>query len=152
MNKKMAKKLGISIDKQKLPPQLSDLISAGFHESDDGIFLAALDTGNTNVTASDFPDKTGYECFVNSIHIDDFVESEYLIHACLFVEACFDVWRQKGHEVNIRAIISSDESGAVVKIHVVREGESWVSQDLEKYEDAILVADSSLINLRGTSS
>lgn len=149
MNKKMAKEMqGLNWTSKKLPPNLCNLINAGFCELNDCVFFIALANIDTNVSANDFPDKTGYECFINSIHIDDFVESDYLAYACMFVEACFEVWRKVNCGKIIRAIISSDEFGALVKIHVVRIDESWIGQHLDKYEDAILVADSSLITLR----
>lgn len=149
MNKKMmAEMKSVNWANLKLSPKLSKLIELGFYELDDCTFCVAFASLATNATVKDFPDKTGYECFVNSIHIDDFVESDYLAHACMFVEGFFNVWRQRKKKQIIRAIISSNKSGAVVKFHVIREGESWTDQDLEKYEDAVLVAESSLIELR----
>ncbi|RJG12039.1 hypothetical protein D3879_01550 [Pseudomonas cavernicola] len=143
MNKKMDQVIqGSSWDGRMLPPELSELLAPGFFKRDGCTFLASLAKGDTNVSASDFPDKTGYECFVNSVHIDDYVECDYVVYACLFVEEFFNAWRSSNSSEIARAIISSDELGALVKFHVARGGESWVGEDLEKYEEAILVADS----------
>ena len=92
-------------------------------------------------------DKTGYECFINSVHVDDYVQCDYVAYACLFAEALLSTWRHSGARDIAQAIISSDEFGAVVKFHVARSGESWVNEELEKYEQALLVADSSLTSL-----
>jgi hypothetical protein len=148
MNKKMAREIEtIDLDGKVLPSELAQLLTLGFYEREGCIFLASLATGSTNVSVSNFPDKTGYECFIYSVHVDDFVKSNYLDYACLFVEALLSAWRESVESDTAMAIISSDEFGAVVKLHVARSGESWVSEDLESYEDAILVADSSVVSL-----
>lgn len=123
---------------------LLELLASGFFIDDGCAFLAALQTRGGNSRLDSFPDRTGYECFINSIHIDDYVASDFVLQACLFVEALFESWR--GVEGTgcrkLQAIISCDEFGAVVKFCLVRDGESWLSDDLEKYEEGILVADS----------
>ena len=107
------------------------------------LFLASLAKLDTNITATDFPDKTGHECFVNSIHVEDYVDSNYLSYACSFVNECFDIWRLEGRKDHLNAIISMDEFSTVVKLHVVRDGESWLSENLDEYSEAILLVDSS---------
>jgi hypothetical protein len=148
MNKAMSEKIS-SVDwyAKELPSELSKIIESGFCESDEGIFIAALRKKSTNVSKKDFPDRTGYECFVNSIHIDDFVGSNYLAYACLFVEKIFECWRSNRNAGVIQAIISSDDLGAVVKLHFLRAGEAWLDSNLETYEEGILVADSLTIRI-----
>ena len=148
MNNKMANEIClIDWNQKKLPSILSEIVFTGFRKENDCFCLDALTKGKTNVTYSDFPDKTGYECFINSIHIDDFIDSNYLAYACLFVEDCFDMWRRSGFQEKLQAIISSDEFGSLVKLHIVRKGEAWVSDELEQYEESILVADSTVLTL-----
>lgn len=148
MNKKMSVELdNINRDCKTLPSELSELISQGFCIREGCTLLAALAKGSTNVSAGDFPDKTGYECFINSVHVDDYVQSNYLDYACLFAEALLNAWRKSSTSDTAIVIVSSDEFGAVVKLHVTRSGEAWVSNDLERYEEAIFVADSSLMSL-----
>lgn len=70
MNKKMAEKMQcIECGIRELPSSLSELVTPGFCEQDGCIFLISLRVRDTNVTMRDFPDKTGYECFVNSIQM-----------------------------------------------------------------------------------
>jgi len=127
-----------------LAENLLELLASGVVIDDGCAFLAALQIRGGNSRLDSFPDRTGYECFINSIHIDDYVTSDFVLQACLFVEALFESWR--GGEGTgcrkLQAIISCDEFGAVVKFCLVRDGESWLSDDLEKYEEGILVADS----------
>lgn len=143
MNKKMNIEMqNISLDGKKLPTELSKLIASGFHVRDNHTFLVSLSKIDTNVSADDFPDKTGYECFINSVYIDDYVESDYLAFAFLFLKELFNEWDKFGSNEVLRAIISFDEFGALIKFHIARKGESWISEELESYEESILVTDS----------
>jgi hypothetical protein len=43
----------------------------------DGCYLLSREAKkNINARVSDFSDKTGYECFVNHVHIDDYVPND----------------------------------------------------------------------------
>lgn len=144
---KLNKKMQIQLHNMKqaiepLPEELRQLISQGFVIREGYVFLSALLGRNTNVDDNSFPDKVGYECFINSIHIDDYVESNYLEHACCFIDQCFGAWRHAKQPGLIKAILSCDEFGAVVKFHADRSDESWIAQEIEEYDEAILVADS----------
>lgn len=147
MNMKMKEALqGLHLDNMTLRTELSSLLFGGFVLRNCCVLLASLAGFQTNASLENFPDKTGYECFINSIHIDDYVHDEYLANACLFVEALFDIWRQSRNDGTIQAIVSSDEYGAVVRFHLVRKNESWISTNIESYEEAILVVYSSIIS------
>ena len=153
MNKKMAIQLeNIKLRGGILPAQLTDLLAQGFCKINDCFFLSSLATKKTIASNTDFPDKTGYECFINSIHIDDYTSSDYLANAHLFAELAFRIWHKEGQKGTLQAIISSDEFGASIKFHFLREGESWIDSDLSKYEDAILVlnSDDLMDNLNST--
>lgn len=97
----------------------------------------------TSVSMADFPDRTGYECFVNSIHIDDYVTEGYLSFAFKFADALMFTWRKSQGAATLKVIISSDEFGAVVKGHIDRPGESFLAANLDGYGEAILIVDSS---------
>lgn len=143
MNKKMSREFErTSMECKRIPHELQRLLAPGFFEVHGCYFLESLKGLSSTVSAADFPDKTGFECFVNSLHIDDFSEADYLAIALLFVEAAFEVWRNCSSNGVLQAIISQDEYGVLVKIHLSRLGESWLGDDLEAYEDAMFVADS----------
>jgi len=91
------------------------------------------------VSTEDFPDRTGYECFVNHIHLPYDGKRESLM-ACL---ACAEQVRGElerytnGREFLI--IVSVYADGCVVRFHECRPGESWLGGNLEAYtEEAIL--------------
>lgn len=120
-----------------LPQELVLWVKKGFYKQNDCFFLAALFNAYPN--GKYFIDKTGVECFVNSFHVDDYVSERYLDYSCLFCNAIFNKWYSEGNSEKLNAIVSMDEFGAVVKFHVIREGEEWLSHDLETYEDAIFI-------------
>jgi len=143
MNNEMARQLSeVECSWHALPPELINIASAGFDECDGCRFLSVLKGLKTNAGAGDFPDRTGFECFINSVHIDDYVNSDYLKCGCFFLTSVFREWNAMGLTDTLQGIISTDEFGSLVKVHVLRTGESWVSDDLERYEDALLVVNS----------
>ncbi|MDH4610373.1 hypothetical protein [Pseudomonas sp. BN102] len=143
INERMAEVMAdIGFEEMSIPTALVEILKEGFIIKGECVVLAALAKMCGSVSLADFPDKTGYESFVNSIHIDDYVESEFLHRAISFSRALIDIWKVSGIDGDIRVIICGDELGAVIKFHFVREGEDWVSSDLELYEDAVMVVDS----------
>lgn len=145
MNNKMRDEIiAINLNGRSMPKRLANILSHGFLEEEGCFFLASLKKKSGNVTLKRCHDHTGYECFVNSIHIDDYVNGDYLVYAFLFVEKCFNYWNKLGRDEVLNAVISKNRFGSVVKIHLVREGQSWLSNDIEGYrEEAILSIHSS---------
>lgn len=141
-NKKMNMELSnIKYQNLELNTDLKEIVEAGFVNANGFVFLKMLYEKATNVSEIDFPDRTGYECFINSVHIDDFVEADCLITACMFVDFIFKKWKDANIKGVLCAIISSEELSTIVKIHLKRNGESWLDENIEKYEDAVLVTD-----------
>jgi len=95
-----------------------------------------------NVTRETFQDCTGYECFYNSIHVEDYDDKMPLLQAMLFVKEVFAVWNMSKPGARMNAIIRADACSVVVKFHVDRPEEKWLSDDIEGYESAILSIDS----------
>ncbi len=52
-------------------------------------------------------------------------------------------WNKLRETKKLIAIMSLDELGLKVKFHLDRSGEQWLSDELEDYEESILVVDSS---------
>lgn len=147
MNERMRKELvGISLEGKNLPSGLSELLELGFFEMNGCVFIQSLKDKCLSVSQASFPDKTGLECFVNSVHIDDYVEFDFISYALLFIEKCFELWRVSAGGGKLAVIMSGDEFGVVVKFHILREGESWLCANIEEYDDAVFCADSSLLS------
>jgi hypothetical protein len=125
-----------------LPNELTDLIDAGWVVDDDAVLLAMLKP-RAHASRSDFPDLTGYECFVNTIYLDDYLpqRSSGLIATALAI--AHGILHAKGRPENaeMNALMSiSEHSECLVRFHRARPGEHWLDPDLENYrEEAVLV-------------
>lgn len=144
MNSEMLKAYkNLSLVNIELDHSLVEIAESGFRNKDGCFFLGKCFGIDTNTSANDFPDKTGYECFINSVNIDDYVDDGYLEQAVCFVRSVFSQWNKLRESKTLIAIVSLDELGLKVKFHLDRSGEQWLSDELEDYEESILVVDSS---------
>src|ERR1700682_1112169 len=95
---------------------------------------------NKHVRPADFPDKTGFECFINHVHhpLDG---TDASLKACL----SYAISLQKGlariaKNRSFQVIVSVDDHECTIRFHQLRQGESWLAEDLEGYTDeAVLV-------------
>jgi hypothetical protein len=125
-----------------LCPALHAIAESGFEVRDDCHFLAAIFPSVKNANKNSFPDCTGYESFVNSVHIEDYDDAAPLCQAIQFVDHVFTVWRASVQNLTLMAIVSADDSSVVVKFHVKRPAERWLSENIEGYEDPIMSGES----------
>jgi hypothetical protein len=124
-----------------LDKHLESIIEAGFKELNGYYFISSLVKNSQSVIASDFPDKAGFECFVNSIHIDDYVDTDFLQQGLLFVEKVFEVWNDKNKSLPLVGVISKTEFGANVKFYFQRPNEVYINiTDIDKFEDPVLIS------------
>ncbi|MET3213892.1 UNVERIFIED_ORG: hypothetical protein ABIC48_001635 [Burkholderia territorii] len=120
-----------------LNPSLKSIADSGFDLLEGCYFLHSL-LGSTNATRGSFTDCTGYECFVNSLHVEDYVSVVPLAQAVLLMKEVFMVWNAMQRTLQLVAIISADEFSVVIKFHVQRPGEQWLSDDIEGYDDPVM--------------
>jgi hypothetical protein len=122
----------------KLPNPQTSLLDAGFKVRDGCYFLASLMPAATDDLGAQFPDKTSQECFINSIHTYDHCESGELSVALAFIAALLKEWSRTDFKKTLRVVLSYRPDDTVVKWHVVRDGENWLSEDLDDFEESIL--------------
>jgi hypothetical protein len=124
-------------DDERLDPKLRGIVDGGFNIVNDCVLLAEQ-TGTTNATLDSFQDKTGFECFINHMHIDDFVSKDVEENSIVFVSKMLEKWNLKNNGGILNSIVSFDKTGgASVRFHYKRRGESWLSDDLDGYQEAI---------------
>jgi hypothetical protein len=143
MNHSMKSLLDALVDSPplSLPAGLSVLISDGFVTQGACSFLRGLCKHKGNTIPSMFPDETGYECFINHIHIDDY-SPEPLPLAMEFADQVGKAWMSSGASANLRVIVSCNDTGCVVRCHVIRPHQFWLDDDLDAYKnDAVWVND-----------
>ena len=140
-NKAMRALLSETRLNRSLAPSLEAIADGGF-DTRDGCHILRDVALNTNATRSQFGDCTGYECFVNSLHIEDYDSERPLAQALQFVMYVFRIWNVTQSSTCLTAIVSVDEFSVVTKFHAKRPGEQWLSDNIEGYEDPILSVDS----------
>jgi len=135
-----------------LNSELLKLIEPGFTMKDGAVLLKTQEKLAMDIRPDNFPDLTGYECFVNHIHIEDYLGDaergsnslleQGLAFANKIVEELSSLYLGKPFKV----IVATNESGCSVRFHMIRNGENWLSDDLDEYgQEAILVLDISPI-------
>jgi hypothetical protein len=130
-----------TVSARPLAPRLAELLREELLEEDGCWFLASLRAGAKATSLTSFPDRTGFECFVNHIHIGDFLEASDAID-CLRQGLCFVEGLKQKLEGRgaFEIIVSCDDSDCSVRFHRIRPGESWLVADLESYEaESVLV-------------
>ncbi|MEN8513231.1 hypothetical protein [Burkholderia sp. RS02] len=132
---------GVRLD-LPLSESLQSIADSGFELRDECYFLRAL-LGSTNASRKSFPDCIGYECFINSLHVEDYDSASPLTQAVLLVKEVFRVWNAMQLPSQLTAVVSASDSRVVVRFHVRRAGEQWLSDDIEGYDDPVMSMESS---------
>ena len=121
-----------------LPRYLLSILKSGLIKKDGGLFLNALLKKCSSVNKSNFPDLTGYEWFVNHIHIDGTTSSELVNFGMVFLSQLSFICKTNDIQRSIRGIISIDDTCVVnvtVGFHLLRSGETFLLDNLEGYEE-----------------
>jgi hypothetical protein len=127
---------------RKIEPGLAGLADREITYAEDGIVFSGQ-----HGSMDDFPDRTGYECFANHIHIDDYVlkhTPQHLVEQALALAASLKARLcTAAPDLFFRFIISANDDGCTLRFHSVRADEQWETQDLEQYkQEAVLVIES----------
>lgn len=130
-------------DASALPQKLNQLLEEGFTEQDDCVFLARL-RKDVPVERLDFPDRTAYECFVNHVHLENYLENgglpplELLGRGIAFARELLQRLSQLHGTKEFRVIIASDGHTSTVRFHTIRPDEQWVSKGLDGFREEAL--------------
>jgi hypothetical protein len=118
-----------------LSPKLSSVFATGFVE-EKGCVLLASEAPHSAFTRAVTQDETGYECFINYLHVESLGDGlEFARRLNKRLAECF-----KGSFV---VIVSLDGREATIRFHTLRADQTWSSENLEGYlEEGIAVLDS----------
>jgi len=101
------------------------------------VFLAEEYAGS-KVANSQFSDRTGYECFVNHVHFQTGRDKQALEEVFDYASAIRKALLSSS-DGSFEIILSVADGGSILRFHKCRPGETWLSEDLESYEqEAIL--------------
>src|SRR5579859_134672 len=91
------------------------------------------------VNANNFPDRTGFECFVNHVHLP-FSGTQRSLRSCLeYAMGLRSRLAEVGQGRRFMVIVSLSDDDCVVRFHELRKNEHWLADDLEAYrEEAVL--------------
>ncbi|MGG1221017.1 hypothetical protein ABE236_26675 [Priestia endophytica] len=89
-------------------------------------------------------DRTGYEASCNELRINDYVDDnktrdEILIYGLRSLHSWKDKLKRDYPNQKFVLILSVNEKFVTLRFHAKREGENWLSSDLERYQESILV-------------
>jgi hypothetical protein len=121
-------------DPKALPQKLLALLNAGFVEVDQCVFLVVLKK-TASVQRLDFPDLTSYECFVNHIHIEEYLENgglpplEMLGRGLALAHELQTLLAKLHGTKHFRIIVAFPGPTCTVRFHTVRPDEDWVDKD-----------------------
>lgn len=138
----------------KLNQKLSRLLTAGFSDLRGAIVFTAMRNVAEAVKPENFSDLTGFECFVNHIHVEDHLDGSdqalLLKQSITFGLAVEKQLRSAFPDKDFRVIVAAAAKGCGVRFHLVRSGEEWLASNLDGYRgEAILVLeDHSVASLR----
>lgn len=145
-NKKMRNAIeAMQICHRGLDAKLSNLAATEFKLVNDCVLLDRLTPNHTNVTLSDFEDRTGYEAFMNSVSVDGECSRYPLEDALRFAFTVLSNWNNAPVEGVLVCLLSNDGDACVLKFHLWRQNECLIGSDLEAFEEGILVAPSDAI-------
>ena len=130
---------------QMLDGRLVPLLARGLARIEDCVVLVSQEN-LAHAKLDDFTDETGYECFVNHVHVTDYIDTPtnglvLLEQGIALARKLAQALSDSSMEGHFRIIISFDESECTVRFHKIRRGQNWLSADLEKYEEAIGILD-----------
>jgi hypothetical protein len=121
LNDKMVPLYCKSAIEKELDIALLSLLNEGFMY-DNGCWVLKTLFKKAHAKPTDFIDKTGLKCFVNSFHVDDYVRGSYMEEAFIFIRELFKIWNKVPNDCVLKGFISKTDCGANVKFHAIREG------------------------------
>ena len=106
------------------------------------VLLRSEHEKNRHLKAPDFSDRTGFECFVNHLHLPFNGTRESLLESLGYAIALRHALSSfEGKTFLVIASVADGE--CTIRFHQLRENESWVAEDLEGYgSEAILLLNS----------
>ena len=134
------------VESEKLSETLSGLLLEGFTQLDGAVVFTAMRDNAERVKPENFPDLTGFECFVNHIHVEDQLEGPVPDPLALLKQGiAFALGTERGLRATFpgkpfKVIVAATARRCDVRFHLARPGEEWLARNLDGYgAEAILV-------------
>jgi hypothetical protein len=95
------------------------------------------------VKVQQYQDRTGYECFLNHVHLPSRVDRRSFLTSFGYIYALHNALARFCMERHFRIIASFSSGECTVRFYQFRQNETWLGDDLEGYKNAILEIDTS---------
>jgi len=116
-------------------PALRTLSLPAFSMVGEFVLLKNQYEPNRHVSPADFPDKTGYESFINHVH-RPFDGTAASLKSCLsYAIALQKALMGIAEDRRFQVIVAVDDHECTVRFHQLRQDETWIAEDLEGYAD-----------------
>lgn len=144
----------IQFDFNDLTAKLKNLINDGLTIELGDCIVLKNNLKMRKVKISDFIDKTGYECFINKINLEDYVENNDQTPVFFIIQCYLIIMKitqlilglQKSNLSKYNFIFSINQNDPninlhsyVLRFHKIREGEVWLEDDINSYNEALLI-------------
>lgn len=140
MDKQLAKLTSGGVNLE-LPKKLNEIIELGFFEDQKSFLSKRLMDYCKSAHRSNFEDEIAYECFVNSFHMEDYVDTSHLEYSLVFSNELIKKW-ESFRNLPLNVIIALDDETFLpkIKFHVKRGEAEWLMEnELESYVQPILI-------------
>ena len=124
----------------QLPLSMTNIIQQGLVEVGGCVLQKEL-LAKAHTPRGYFPDATGYECFVNHLHLDDHACHDLVRIGASFLHAICDQLGERFPEKQFRAIMGGGGENWDVRFHTLRLGEVWLLEDLDSYDECLCVVE-----------
>lgn len=131
---------------EKLTKALSQWLAQGFTNIHGAIVFTAARSIGESIDLKNFPDLTGFECFVNHVHVEDHLgrsgwDPQSLVRqGVAFARETESRLRSEFPGQPFKVIVASTAQNCGVRFHLDRPGEQWLANDLDGYaKEALLV-------------
>lgn len=92
-----------------------------------------------HIDQEDYQDRTGYECFVNHVHLPCKQEREAVLSALGYIFGLKRSLEERFPDRTLVIIASFSDDEVSVRFHQYRDNERWLAGDLDEYKlEAIL--------------
>ncbi|CNB70017.1 Uncharacterised protein [Yersinia intermedia] len=141
MNIQLAKLTSDDFVDLELPEKLNEIIGLGFLEEQGSFLSKRLMDYCTSVQRSSFDDEIAYECFVNSFHMEDYVDRSHLAYSIVFSNELIRKWKLfRSSALNVIIALDDETFLPKIKFHAKRDGAEWLMEnELESYIQPILI-------------
>lgn len=142
MNKKIEHVIKDGFSKIILNDELGRIANSGFLENRSCFLISEMygSEYDSYDIKKDFTDETGFEAFVNHLHIEDYCSSKLVSNAICYMSQVFDNWNLVYGDKKLRFIYSispgldNSEKSHTVRNYVHRSGQDYLVDDLQGYE------------------